>query len=95
MGTGLRAVLDRHAAAAGFTPHVPFETTSLPRLRDLVAHGLGVALVARSVAEAPGPPVVVHAVAPEPIQRPVALMHRLPLGARGGGVPGVPLERAA
>lgn len=79
-GTGLRAVLDRLAAAAGFTPHVPFETASLPRLRDLVAHGLGVALVARSVAEAPGPPVVVHEVAPERIWRPVALMHRTPLG---------------
>jgi hypothetical protein len=38
-----------------------------------------VALVARSVAEAPGPPVVAHAVAPEAIQRPVALMHRPPL----------------
>ena len=41
--------------------------------------GSASALVARSVAEAPGPPVVVHAVAPEPIQRPVALMHRPPL----------------
>ena len=80
VGTGLRGVLDRHAAAAGFTPHVPFETTSLPRLRDLVAHGLGVALVARSVAEAPGPPVVVHPVAPEPLLRPVGLLHREPLG---------------
>ena len=38
---GCAPCCDRHAAAAGFTPHVPFETTSLPRLRDLVAHGLG------------------------------------------------------
>jgi DNA-binding transcriptional LysR family regulator len=80
VGTGLRTVLHRHAAAAGFTPHVPFETTSLPRLRDLVAHGLGVALVARSVVEAPGPRVVVHPVSPEPISRPVGLLHREPLG---------------
>src|SRR6478672_6010798 len=80
VGTGLRQVLDRHAAAAGFTPHAPFETTSLPRLRDLVAHGLGVALVARSVAEAPGPPVVAHPVAPEPVLRPVALLHPTTLG---------------
>ncbi len=79
-GTGLRGVLDRHAAAAGFAPHVPFETTSLPRLRDLVAHGLGVALVARSVAEAPGPPVAAHEVAPERLWRPVGLMHRGSLG---------------
>ncbi len=94
VGTGLRAVLDRHAAAADFTPHVPFETTSLPRLRDLVAHGLGVALVARSVAEAPGPPVVVHAVAPEPIRRPVALMHRLPLAPAAAACRAFLLERA-
>ena len=93
-GTGLRALLDRHAAAAGFIPHVPFETTSLPRLRDLVAHGLGVALVARSVAEAPGPPVVVHAVAPEPIPRPVALMHRPPLGPAAAACRAFLLERA-
>lgn len=79
-GTGLRAALDRHAAAAGFTPRVPFETASLPRLRELVASGLGVALVARSVAEAPGPALAVHDVAPARIWRPVALLHRPPLG---------------
>ena len=93
-GTGLRAVLDRHAAASGFTPHVPFETASLPRLRDLVAHGLGVALVARSVAEAPGPPVVVHAVAPERIWRPVGLMHRTPLGPAAAACRAFLVERA-
>jgi DNA-binding transcriptional LysR family regulator len=93
-GTGLRGLLDRQATAAGFTPHVPFETTSLPRLRDLVAHGLGVALVARSVAEGPGPPVVVHAVAPEPIQRPVALMHRPPLAPAAAACRTFLLDRA-
>lgn len=93
-GTGLRGLLERRAAAAGFTPHVPFETTSLPRLRDLVAHGLGVALVARSVAEAAGPPVVVHAVAPESIRRPVALMHRPPLAPAAAACRTFLLDRA-
>jgi DNA-binding transcriptional LysR family regulator len=81
--SGLRAILDRLAAEAGFTPHVPFESTHLPRLRDLAAHGLGVALVARSVAEAPGPPVAMHGVDPGPQLRPVGLLHRadIPLGA--------------
>jgi DNA-binding transcriptional LysR family regulator len=74
--SGLRAILDRLAAEAGFTPHVPFETSHLHRLRDLAAHGLGVALVARSVAEAPGPPVAVHGVDPGPQLRPVGLLHR-------------------
>jgi LysR family transcriptional regulator, transcription activator of glutamate synthase operon len=40
-GSGLRGILDRLAGAAGFTPSVPFETTDLPQLRGLVAHGLG------------------------------------------------------
>lgn len=84
--SGLRAILDRLAGAAGFTPRVPFETTNLPQLRDLVAHGLGVALVARSVAETPGPPVVVHAVDPGPVWRPVGVLHHngrpLPAAAR-------------
>jgi LysR family transcriptional activator of glutamate synthase operon len=73
--SGLRAILDRLAAETGFTPNVPFETTHLPRMRDLAAHGLGVALVARSVAEAPGPPVAVHSVDPGPQLRPVGLLH--------------------
>jgi DNA-binding transcriptional LysR family regulator len=73
--SGLRAILDRSAAAAGFTPRVPFESTNLPRLRDLVAHGLGVALLARSVAEGPGPPLAVHPVDPAPVWRPVGLLH--------------------
>ena len=74
--SGLRAILDRLAAEAGFTPRVPFESSHLPRLRDLAAHGLGVALVARSVAEAPGPRVAVHSVDPGPQLRPVGLLHR-------------------
>lgn len=73
--SGLRAILDRLAAAAGFAPRVPFETTNLPRLRELVAHGLGVALLARSVAEGPGPPLAVHPVDPGPVWRPVGLLH--------------------
>jgi len=73
--SGLRAILDQVTGAAGFTPNVPFESTNLVRLRDLVAHGLGVALLARSVAEAPGPPVSVHSVHPDPVWRPVGLLH--------------------
>ena len=81
--SGLRAILDRLAAEAGFVPHVPFESTHLPRLRALVAHGLGVALLARSVADAPGPPVAVHSVDPDPVSRPVGLLSLAdaPLGA--------------
>jgi DNA-binding transcriptional LysR family regulator len=78
----LRGLLDRAGEAAGFSPDVSYETNLLPRLRELVGYGLGVALVARSVAEAPGRPVTeapgrpvtVHPVLPAPIDRPVGLL---------------------
>ena len=73
--SGLRAILDRATAAAGFSPRVPFESTNLQNIRELVSHGLGVAIVARSVASAPGPPVSYHAVHPTPIHRSVGLLH--------------------
>lgn len=81
--SGLRAILDRLTGEAGFTPTVSFESTHLPRLRDLVAHGLGVGLLARSVADAPGPAVAAHRVDPGPVWRPVGLYHAAdpPLGA--------------
>lgn len=84
--SGLRAILDRSAAEAGFVAHVPFEDVNLTRIRDLVAHGLGVALLARSVADAPGPPVVTHPLLPTGLRRRVGLLHHrhrpLPAAAR-------------
>lgn len=72
--SGLRTILDREARRAGFRPEVPFECTHLGRIRDLVAHDLGVALLARSVAEAPGPRVAIHPLRPAPVLRPVGLL---------------------
>lgn len=94
--SGLRAILDRVAGAAGFAPRVQFESTNLPRLRDLVAHGLGVALLARSVAEGPGPPLAVHPVAPDPVWRPVGLLHHRdrPPGPAARACRALLLERA-
>jgi DNA-binding transcriptional LysR family regulator len=95
--SGLRRILDRLATAAGFTPMVPFESTNLARLRDLVAHGLGVALVARSVAEAPGRPVAVHSVHPERVWRPVGVLHHgdRPLGPAAEACRAFLIARAA
>lgn len=73
--SGLRRILNRACAAAGFAPRVPYESTSVQQIRELVSHGLGVALLARSVATAPGRPVTTHPVAPTPINRPVGLLH--------------------
>jgi len=73
--SGLRRILDDLAAGAGFTAHVPFETTSLSRIRGLVSHGLGTSVVARSVAEGGGPPVTIHALEPDPVYRAIGLIH--------------------
>ncbi|MER5303198.1 LysR substrate-binding domain-containing protein [Streptomyces lasiicapitis] len=43
-GTGLRAVLERACAQAGFTPRVAFEAAAPPLLIQLAARGLGVAV---------------------------------------------------
>jgi len=75
-GTGLRRILDTADAPADFVPRVPYESTSLTQIRDLVSHGLGIALVPASVATAPGRPVTIHSLQPDPIQRAIALTHR-------------------
>jgi DNA-binding transcriptional LysR family regulator len=56
-GSGLHDILVEAAAAAGFVPRIEFETYSPASIRELVAAGLGVALVAGSAVRAPGPPV--------------------------------------
>ena len=75
-GTGLRRILDTAATPADFVPRVPYESTSLTQIRDLVSHGLGIALVPASVATAPGRPVTIHSLQPDPIQRAINLTHR-------------------
>lgn len=72
--SGLRRLLDGAAERAGTVVSVCFECSGPHQVRDLVAHGLGVALIARSVADGPGPAVVAHPVSPEPIRRPVGLL---------------------
>ncbi|MFJ3724380.1 LysR family transcriptional regulator [Streptomyces sp. NPDC090045] len=44
-GTGLRGVLDRACAQAGFQPRIAFEAAAPPFLAQLAARGLGVAVV--------------------------------------------------
>ncbi|MGW6728693.1 LysR family transcriptional regulator [Nocardia sp. NPDC055029] len=53
----LRSLLDTWCAAAGFTPRVLFEITEFETLRELVALGLGVALL--PAAEIPHPDLAV------------------------------------
>ncbi len=84
--SGLRRILDDAAAAAGFTPRVQFETHSAAGIRDLVAAGLGVALVAASATRRPGPPVALRHPEPPVAHPPIGVIHhrdrRLPPAAR-------------
>jgi DNA-binding transcriptional LysR family regulator len=52
--SGLRVVLERACRDAGFTPRIAAETSELGSLVDLVAAGLGVALLPRSAAAGAG-----------------------------------------
>ncbi len=44
-GTGIRGVLERACAAAGFTPRIEFEAAAPPLLTRLASGGLGIAIV--------------------------------------------------
>lgn len=71
-GSGLRAILTAAAAAAAehVELRVQFETNSPIGVRELIAAGLGVALLAYSAAPAPGPPVTVRELASPPAHPP-------------------------
>jgi DNA-binding transcriptional LysR family regulator len=74
--SGLRGILDDAAAAAGFAPRVPFETAGAASIRDLVAAGLGVALLARSAATRPGPEIAIRRPQPAVRHPPIAALWR-------------------
>jgi DNA-binding transcriptional LysR family regulator len=56
-GATIRRRLDEAAARAGFELRVAFETNEVARMRELAAAGLAIAILPRSDAEQPGPPV--------------------------------------
>jgi LysR family transcriptional regulator, transcription activator of glutamate synthase operon len=73
-GSGLRGILVDAAAAEGFEPRIPFETHSPASVCELVAAGLGVALLAGSSARAAGPAIDVHPLRPELPHPPIGLV---------------------
>ncbi len=75
-GATIRAAVQRVAQEAGFEPRVAFETREVARMRALVAAGLGVAVLPRSDAEAPGPPVRVVALRAPTLDLRIALCWR-------------------
>jgi LysR family transcriptional activator of glutamate synthase operon len=54
-GATIRRQIEDVALQEGFAPRIGFETNDVVRMRSLVAHGLGVAVMPRSDAEQPGP----------------------------------------
>ena len=70
----LHTILTEAAAAEGFAPRIEFETYSPASIRELVAAGLGVALLARSAAEGPGPAVGVCELARPPEHPPIGVI---------------------
>lgn len=102
-GSGLSDLLRHHAAGLGFTPNIAFETHSPTSVRELVSAGLGVALIARSLATIPGHPIAVHQLADPPAHPSISVYRAAEISpaaralydhisadhVRGGGVPGV------
>lgn len=73
-GSGLHTILSEAAAAEGFTPRIEFETFSPGSIRELVAAGLGVALLAAGAAHGPGPAVDVHRLDRPPAHPPLGVI---------------------
>ncbi len=88
----LHGILCAAAEAEGFVPRIDFETYSPASIRELVAAGLGVALLATSAAYAPGPAIGVHRLKRPPWHPPIGLIRARgrPLDAGRPGVRGPP-----
>lgn len=74
--SALRRRLEAAMAELDLKPRNAFVCTEIGAVRDLVSRGMGIAVMPRSAAEAPGPPLAVRPVAPEPLTWPVALVWR-------------------
>jgi DNA-binding transcriptional LysR family regulator len=75
-GATIRAAVTRTSEAVGFRPHVSFEANETARIRSIVAEGLGVSVLPRSDALAPGPPVAVADLTDDGLMHRVFVVHR-------------------
>jgi LysR family transcriptional activator of glutamate synthase operon len=74
-GSSVRRLVDDAFAAAGVEPTIALEGNDLALVRSLVARGIGLAILPRTFAELPGPPVVLRPLSP-PLRMAVALWWR-------------------
>jgi DNA-binding transcriptional LysR family regulator len=75
-GARLRELLEEGAQQTGFAPNIKFESNESQRIRGLVARGLGVAIIPRSDAVAPGPPVAIAGLTEPELSRDITLAWR-------------------
>lgn len=74
--SALRRRLERTMADRGLEPRNAFICTEMAAVRGLASRGLGVAVIPRSIAEQPGPPIELRPIGPEPLTWPIALVWR-------------------
>jgi DNA-binding transcriptional LysR family regulator len=74
--SALRRRLERTMAELGLEPRNAFICTEMAAVRGLASKGLGIAVIPRSVAEQPGPPIELRPIGPEPLTWPIALAWR-------------------
>jgi DNA-binding transcriptional LysR family regulator len=74
--SSLRRRLEATLGRRGLEPRIGFICTEMSAVRALASHGLGVAVLPRSVAEQDGPPIVMRPFRPEPVTWPIALVWR-------------------
>jgi DNA-binding transcriptional LysR family regulator len=63
-GSSVRRLVDAAFERAGVQPEIALEGNDLALVRSLVAEGIGLAILPRTFAELPGPPVAVRALSP-------------------------------
>lgn len=74
--SAIRRRLERKMADRGLEPRNAFICTEMAAVRALASRGLGLAVMPRSIAEEPGPPLELRPFAPDRLTWPVALVWR-------------------
>jgi DNA-binding transcriptional LysR family regulator len=74
--SALRRRLERAMAERGLEPRNAFICTEMNAVRGLASKGLGIAVIPRSIAEQPGPPIELRPIGPERLTWPIALVWR-------------------
>jgi DNA-binding transcriptional LysR family regulator len=75
--SALRRRLERTMAELGVEPRNAFVCTEMGAVRGLASKGLGVAVIPRSIAEQPGPPIELRPIGPHRLTWPIALLWRV------------------